>query len=161
VTWRENLRPASFRGVQFHVRDRGLSTGREIHNHEYPKRNSNFPEDMGKKTRTFSVDAYVLGDDYMSKRDALFRACEREGAAQFVDHWGKSQRVVCTGCELKETSDEGRIARFSLSFMEAGAGAMPLAIVATAARLAGAAGGAAAGGLVSRAISTYNAVRSR
>ena len=140
MTWKAGLRRASFRGVAFHVRDRGLATGREIKNHEFPKRNTNFPEDMGKKTRTFSIDAYVIGDDYMSRRDALLAACEREGAGSYVDHWGRSQRVVCTGCDLKETSDEGRMARFSLSFLDAGAGAMPVAVMAAAAMLSGSAG---------------------
>lgn len=141
MSWKDGLRRASFRGVQFHVSSRGLKTGREIVNHEFPKRNSNFPEDMGKKTRDFSVDAYVIGDDYMSRRDALIAACEREGAAQYSDHWGRSQRVVCTVCDCKETSDEGRMARFSLTFMEAGGGAMPSAAVASAAVLSGAASG--------------------
>lgn len=138
MSWRDNLRQASFRGVVFHVDDRKLATGRRLHVHEFPKRNSPFPEDMGKKTRKYEVDAYVLGDDYMARRDRLVAACEREGAGQLVDHWGRSQRVKCEVCDLTETKQDGRYAKFKLSFVEDGA-AMPMGVAATAVQLAGAA----------------------
>lgn len=155
MTWKDGLRPASFRGVAFHTRDRGSESGRAIVTHEYPKRNTPYSEDMGREARKWSVDAYVVGDDYMSRRDALIRACEQPGPAAYTDHWGRSGRVVCDKVAVKETSDEGRMARLTLSFIEAGA-AMPVATPATAAGLAGAASalgalsvaGFAAGGLV-------------
>lgn len=148
MTWKSQLRRASFRGVQFHVRDRTFKTGRSIKVHEFPKRDSPFPEDMGKDTRKWTVDAYLIGDDYMGRRDRLVAACERKGPGSYIDHWGRSGLVVCEGCELKEASEEGRVARFQLSFIEAGGGAAPVSIVATAAGLAG-----AATGLASAAIS--------
>lgn len=147
MTWRNNLRPASFRGVEFHIDERQFNTGRRIHNHEFPKRNTNFPEDMGKKTRHISVTAYLVGDDYMARRDRLLDACEREGSGQYVDHWGRSQTVVCESCELVETRQDGRYCKFSLKFLEAGGGAMPSASIATAAQLIGSATGLLTTGL--------------
>lgn len=150
--WKRGLRNASFRGVQFHARDRDLETGRRIALHEYPKRDTPFPEDMGKATRVFSVDAYVIGEDYMSRRDRLLKACERVGGGSYVDHWGVSQRVVCQRCRLIETNHEGRMARFSLEFIEDGgsASASPFGIAATAMQLAG-----AASSLVSAAVGRF------
>lgn len=142
--WKAKLRPASFRGVRLDgVRDRELEGGRRIQNHEYPKRNSNFPEDMGKATREFSIDAYIIGDDYMQRRDQLIKACEREGAGSYVDHWGVSQRVKCRRFRLMESSQEGRMCRFQLDFIEDGGSdaAAPISYAATAVQLAGSASG--------------------
>lgn len=154
--WRRNLRRASFRGVEFHTADRDYESGRRIQNHEFPKRNSNFPEDMGKASREFSVDAYVIGADYMSQRDKLIKACEQEGAGQFVDHWGLGQKVVCRKVRVTETSQEGRFCRLRLDFLEAGGSAAPTAIIATATQLA-----TAATGLVSAAKASFLARTSR
>lgn len=150
--WKRGLRRASFRGVRFEVRDRELESGRRLAIHEYPKRNTPFPEDMGKATREFGVDAYVIGDDYMSRRDSLLKACEREGAGSYVDHWGVSQRVKCRRIRLMETSEAGRMCRFSIDFVEAGeGGAAPFGIAATAVQLAG-----ASSALISAAVSSFS-----
>lgn len=157
MTWRRGLRPASFRGVRFHVDSRGFSTGRRIHNHEYPKRDQNYPEDMGRATRRWSVDAYVIGDDYMARRDALIRACEQAGPGQYSDFWRRNGRAVCEECELEEEQHEGRMARFHLSFIDAGGGNVaPLAIAATASLVS-----SAATSLVSAARSAFSSVYRR
>ena len=140
MTWRDNLRPASFRGVAFHVDDRKLDSGRRLVVHEFPKRNTPYPEDMGKRARRYTVEAYLVGDDYMARRDALMSACERSGTGQYRDHWGRSQSVVCDKVTLLETRNDGRYCRVSMAFVEAGAGALPVGIAATAAQLATTAG---------------------
>lgn len=149
MTWKANLRPASLGGVQFHCSDRGLKTGRALVKHEYAKRNSPYTEDMGKDTWGWSVDAYVIGDDYMSRRDALVARCNREGVVQYTDHWGRNGVVRVESCNLKETSEEGRLARLQIELVEAGSEAGGLTgIVATAAVLAGASGGLMAAGVL-------------
>ena len=140
MSWKDNLRPASFRGVPFHVSDRELESGRRIELHEFPKRDSPYPEDMGKASREWSVDAYVIGDDYMARRDRLLRACEQLGPGQYVDHWGLGQTVVCRKVKVSETSAEGRFCKLRLDLVEAGGGNLPVALPATGARLTSAAG---------------------
>lgn len=147
MSWKSGLRPASFRGASFHVRDRGLKGGRALAIHEYPKRNSPYPEDMGREARKWTVDAYVIGDDYMARRDALIAACEKPGPGSYADHWGRSGSVACESFEVKEQSEEGRMCRLSLTFVEASSASMPAAVVATAAVLAGAASGLGAAAL--------------
>jgi prophage DNA circulation protein len=141
MTWRDNLRPASFRGVPFKVKDRSEKGGRAIDNHEFPKRNSNFAEDMGRSARHIQVEAYLIGPDYMSQRDALIDACEKVGVATYQDYWGRSLEVVCESYDLKETQEEGRMARVSIKFIEAGSNATMLGLAATVAQLATAAAG--------------------
>ena len=144
MSWKNNLRPASLRGVPFHTADRKLASGRRIELHEFPKRDAPYPEDMGKASRTWSVEAYVIGDDYMSRRDRLLRAGEQLGPCQYSDHWGLSQTVVVKSIAVTETSREGRYCRLEIEMVEAGGGALPVAIPATGARLVSAAAALAA-----------------
>lgn len=149
--WKRGLRTASFRGVQFHVRDRDFESGRRIALHEFPKRDTPFPEDMGKAAREFDVDAYVMGDDYMSRRNALIKACERTGPGSYVDFWGMTQRVVCRRVKVIETNHEGRMCRLRIDLVEAGGGSLaPVSTAATASQLA-----TAASGLVSSVVSKF------
>jgi len=142
MSWQQNLRPASLGNARFHVAERAAKGGKRIKNHEYPKRDQNFPEEMGLKTRRWSVDAYVIGDDYMSQRDSLVKACERKGTQSYSDFWGRSGVVQVESWEVKETNAEGRWCRISLELINAGIGsAMPAGIPATGAMLSTAATG--------------------
>lgn len=140
MSWRDNLRPGSFRSVAFHTADAGLEGGRRIALHEYPgSESAPYPEDMGRQARRYSVEAYVIGDDYMDRRDALRTALEKKGAGPLVHHFHGELQVAVTGYSLQETSSEGRTARFSIKFVEAGANIQPSARVDTPAAAAQAA----------------------
>lgn len=118
--WRDNLRPATFRGVSFHVEAHDTQGGRRTVKHEFPLRDTPFIEDMGRRAKEFSIDAYVIGDDYMDQRDALMGACDEPGSAELVHPYLGTLQVVCTGWGLQENKNEGRMAKFSLSFLESG-----------------------------------------
>lgn len=76
MAWRDELRPASFRGVSFYVEGGTLTFGRRLAIHEYPQREKPYVEDLGKKARVYRLEAFVLGPDYMKDRDALIDALE-------------------------------------------------------------------------------------
>ncbi|MGE3064108.1 MAG: DNA circularization N-terminal domain-containing protein [Hyphomicrobiaceae bacterium] len=139
MSWKDSLRPASFRGAAFHMDDRSHETGRRIHNHEYPKRDANFAEDMGRKTRTWSVNAYVIGEDYMAQRDRLLAVCERQGPGTYSDRWRGSQSAVCETITLVETEHDGRYCKFAIKFIAAGSQPSALGIASAAAQAIGAA----------------------
>ena len=48
TSWREDLRPASFRGVPFLVDESHVVIGRRVVLHEYPLRDKPYAEDLGK-----------------------------------------------------------------------------------------------------------------
>lgn len=121
MAWQDNLRDASFRGVRFLSESHGAIVGRRRARHVYPRRDLPFHEDMGRRPRAFTVEAYVIGDDYMDRREALTAACEEEGAGTLIHHWLGQAEVICSACRLRETKSEGRMARFTLTFEEAGA----------------------------------------
>lgn len=125
MAWQDNLRPASFRGVPFKVESHDMEAGRRTVTHEFPLRDKPFTEDMGRRAKKFSVDAYVVGEDYFQQRDALIRACDEAGSAELVHPYLGTLKVVCTGLSLRETKSEGRMARFALSFIESGEADFP------------------------------------
>ncbi|MDY0882310.1 DNA circularization protein [Dongia soli] len=131
MSWRDSLRPASFRGAPFFVGKTGGQGGRRLAKHEYPLRDEPFQEDMGRATRQFTLSGYVLGDDYMPARDALIRACEAPGPGTLVHPYRGELQVALETFSYSETAEEGGICRFDLSFVEAGERKFPAPAVNT------------------------------
>lgn len=125
MAWVDQLRPATFRGVPFKVEAHDTTGGRRVVTHEFPLRDKPFTEDMGRKAKELTIDAYVVGDDYMQARDALMRACDEAGSAELVHPYLGTLKVACTGWTLRESRTEGRMARFALSFVESGEAEFP------------------------------------
>lgn len=124
-SWRDNLRPASFRGVGFLFDDGDMSGGRRLQVNEYPQRDKPFVEDLGRKARSITINGYVLGNDYAQKRDQLLAALEQPGEGELIHPRLGSLKVFAGEFRYSETKEEGRMARFSLSFTEAGELAFP------------------------------------
>lgn len=134
--WRDKLQPASFRGVAFHVESNDQSGGRRVELHEYPLRDEPYPEDLGRKAKTFTINAYVIGDDYMTKRDALIEALEKSGAGTLVHRYYGQMRVQAGEYRVSQTNSEGGKATFSITFYEAGAASVPTSVINTKKRVA-------------------------
>lgn len=134
--WREQLRPASFRGVPFQVDSVDGQIGRRTVVHEYPGRDSASVEDLGRRVRRIKLDAFVLGDGYMSVRDQLRAAIEKAGSGQLVHpYWGEMRVSVEGEARVTESTDKGGYARFSFSVVEAGARLGPIVQVETSSRV--------------------------
>lgn len=118
--WKKNLRKASFRGVSFRIESHSLAGGRRGVQHEYAQRDEPFTEDTGRKARKFSVDAYILGEDYMPSRDALKNALEEFGPGELIHPYLGRHMVNCFDYTLKESTRDGGMAIFTISFVEAG-----------------------------------------
>lgn len=119
-SWRTNLRPASFRGVGFFVDAADMTGGRRVELHEYPQRDKPYAEDLGRKARMVSVQAWLIGDDYAAKRDQLLAKLEEAGIGELVHPWLGSLQVSPGEYSYSESQAEGRMCRFSLQFFEAG-----------------------------------------
>lgn len=126
MSWRDRLIPAAFRGAAFHVEAHDAELGRRVQVHEFPLRDTAYAEDLGRATRRFSLQAYVLGDDYLDRRDALVRAVEQAGAGKLDHPYLGEMQATCTACRVQETTREGGMCRFSLEFVEAGDAALVL-----------------------------------
>ena len=128
MTWRDRIQAASFRGVPFYVDTTARSGGRSIVVHEMPQRENETIEDTGRQPRRFSVEAYVLGDDYDLDLEKLIAACEDRPAAYPLDVTGLlvlpnvgRVRVACEGYRTVQESRVQRFAMIRLEFVRAGA----------------------------------------
>ncbi len=127
MTWRDQLQPGKFRDAAFLTDTSDTGVGRRTVLHEYPLRDLPFAEDMGRKAREFTLECYVLGADYMAARDALMAAIEKPGTGTLVHPYLGSLQVAVTHCRVRESSAEGGMARFSITFSESGANTFPAA----------------------------------
>lgn len=125
MTWRDQLQPASFRGVPFSVMAGSVTAGRRLARHEYPQRDLPYLEDMGRRAREYKVEAYIIGPDYMAGRDQLLAAVEEEGPGQLVHRYYGTKLVAAAECELTESTEFGGMAKFSLQFVESGEQSQP------------------------------------
>lgn len=95
VDFRSELRPASFRGLSFHVADDDAGFGRRIVTHEYPGRDEPGHEDLGQTPRSFSMQIVVIGAGYVANAKALEAAFLQPGPGTLIHpHYGEMQVVV-------------------------------------------------------------------
>lgn len=118
MSWRDNLKPASFRGVPFEINQHSLAGGRRVVSHEYPQRDTPYVEDMGLKQRSFNLSAFVIGDDYMAIRDRLISALEKKGAGTLVHPYLGTMNVVAESYSMEEILTDGGMATFSIDFVQ-------------------------------------------
>ena len=154
MTWREELRTvtidgkkvigASFRGVPFLVEEAGRSGGRRNVVHEFPYRDVPSAEDLGRRARKFPVTGYVIGDEYIAKRDALLVALDDvPGSGELVHPYYGVRRAICDTFSTRETSAAGGMVTFTIEFIETPAAApVPTVVVDSASRVAASANAA-------------------
>jgi prophage DNA circulation protein len=120
ASWRDHIKPAKFRDVEFYVASSDRAGGRRQVKHEYPQRQKPSPEDMGRKARTFQIDGYVIGEDYFEARDKLIDALESDRGPGTLNHpYHGKVRVAVDDYRVRETNQAGGIAEFSITFIEA------------------------------------------
>lgn len=128
MSWRDRYQQASFRGAAFFVESAEGSHGRRQAVHEHAQRDIPYTEDMGRRAREFTIDGYLVGADYDIALKALITACETAGPGQLVHPYRGQMTVVCRGLTTRESSVEGRMARVSITFLEAGEASFPRAV---------------------------------
>jgi len=120
MSWRDNLREGSFKGVPFKVESHEAAYNRRTVVNEYPFRDVPYTEDMGRSAKRWDVQAYIVGTDYMVGRDALLEVIEEGGAGSLIHPYLGTHRVICSDCRFRESQNDGGMVTFSLSFVEAG-----------------------------------------
>lgn len=141
MTWRDEYRTASFRGIPFRVGAAGQDVGRRLQLHEYPLRDVPYAEDLGRRARRFTLEGWIVGPDYNASRDRLLEACEQDGPGELVHPYRGTLRVSCESLTTRESSEEGGLVRLVFTFVESGEAASPVVSPDTAG-LAGAAASA-------------------
>jgi prophage DNA circulation protein len=122
MAWRDNITEmGSFRGAVFRCEKHDAEIGRRTSLKEYPGRDKPLVEDLGRASRKFTLDMYVLGENYDADRDALRQALEKRGAGELIHPWWGTMRVTLQGqARVTESTKQGGIAHFTATFIEAG-----------------------------------------
>ena len=119
MSWREELRLASFRGVPFRYEEVGGQLGRWSVRHDFPGEPLPLFEDLGRRAREFRFRAYLIGEDVLDQRDRLLAALEQEGPGELV-HPTRGTFVVSLSEPARETwsQRDGGVLTLELSFCE-------------------------------------------
>lgn len=115
--WLERYQQASFRNVEFFIRSHNVSGGRRLARHAFPNNDNIEFEDMGLKDKKFTIDGYIVGDDYFEARNKLEDALNAQGSGKLVHPYRGTIEVYVDDFSVSETTDEGRVARFSITFV--------------------------------------------
>lgn len=133
MSWaKENLRPASFRGVPFSVTAAETAEGKAVVVHEFPGRDEPYIEELGRLARHFEVEAYISGDDCLERRDRLVEATYQQGPGELVHPYYGSLQVHALLTRVRHEASEGRVVRLALSFVRAGLAVSPQGTVSPA-----------------------------
>lgn len=147
MSWRETIKArsvegkaltGSFRSARFIVPTSEGVFGRRAVVHEYPKRNTPWVEDNGRKARQFTVPVFVDGSlvesgDYLDAKEALIAALEEEGPGTLVHPWYGTMTVsLVDPATVKESTGKGGRATFRLVFVEDGGLQFPTSATDTA-----------------------------
>lgn len=153
TTWRDQLHPASFRGVRFHVDSDSMPIGRRTQTHEYPQRDKPLVEDLGRVTREIKLAAFVIGEDCYFQRDNLLNALDKAGPGELVHPWyGRLMVTAVGGCQVSHERRDGGMVRFDLVFVEDGEKGFPVGVPNTARQVE-----ASSETLLDKAIARYKA----
>jgi prophage DNA circulation protein len=144
--WRDNLQPASFRGVPFFVNKSTVSAGKRAkiwYRHASWKQyrdakkkglqvtsrwNTSIIEpitqDFGQEPDEFTIEGYVIANDdndydYFQNRDDLINVLKGFGAGKLIHpYYGEIEVLVKEKATIEETIEEGGIARFTMHFIQ-------------------------------------------
>ena len=132
-----NLRPAQIGGIRIEVDGDSMPVGRRTADFEYPYRDAPYIEDMGRKKRVLTLDAWVCGDDCFARRDRLIALFEAKNACTLIHPWYGEKQIKPVEATVKHKYEEGRVVRFDLVFAEASDVQFPNVRKDTAGALAG------------------------
>ena len=111
----------SFAGVPFLVLSSSIAGGRKDVITNFPNSDKQLVEDLGLKTRSYSLQAVISADpggvNYIQKRDNLLRVLEN-GVTDILVHplYGQINNIKARSYTLSENFTELGAARFSINF---------------------------------------------
>jgi prophage DNA circulation protein len=148
--YRDQLQPASYRGVPFQVLSESGRFGRRQAVHTYPKRDKAWAEDMGRKQRSYTITGFLIGDDVLAQRDKLIAATETPGDGTLVHPTYGELQVSLLDFSASVSWDKGRVVTVHFNFMEAGQRIFPAAATSSSDAVTTAATGDNASALASQ-----------
>ncbi len=126
------LKPASFRGVPFGVTDSKRAFGRRVAIHEYPFRDVQWAEDLGRKGRRLGFRGFLVADSLkygggavLDQEQALIKAVETKGPGKLVHPTLGDLNVTCLDCSISDSVEAIGVLAVDFEFYEAGERVFP------------------------------------
>lgn len=118
MSWRDELRPASYKGVAFHVLQTSKTAARRLVTNQFPFKDVPSHQDLGDGLYTHKITGIILGEGYFTARDNLEKALNSQGVGQLVHPFKGNLNVVCKSYEVSENFKNGGMATFTMTFEE-------------------------------------------
>ena len=115
-TWRDQMLPASFRGIDFLIPQASVPVGMKVQLHEFPQRDEPFAEQLGKQAQVHRLVCWIIGDDCFERRDKFMEAVQTPGAGELVHPWLGRMQVKAGEAELTHDFKQGGMAAFAVTF---------------------------------------------
>lgn len=116
--WADGLQPGSWRGMGFATTADELRRGRRVVVHEYPFGDQVWVEDLGRGTRTFGFQAFIVGDDVYDELTDWIEAAETAGPAELIHPALGSVTAALVDFSSRTRADLGRVVELQLGFIE-------------------------------------------
>ena len=120
MSWKDRLRQATWRGVEFDPVSVSFTIGRHKVVHEFPLRDVPFAEDLARMARACTVEGTITGEDYDIERNKMIAAVEKQGQGTLVLPTFGRLVMQAGACSVSESKTEQGQATVSLELTEAG-----------------------------------------
>lgn len=121
--WRDRYQPAAFRNAQFFVETDARVGGRRVAVHEYPKRNTPYAEDMGRKAFRYLVQGYLIGPHYWEQKNRLVAELDKDGPGMLrlpLPYNMADVKVTVVAYTVTEGREKGGFCTVEMDFVEYG-----------------------------------------
>ena len=115
-TWRDELLPASFRGISFLIPQATVPVGMKGQLHEFPQRDDPYFEQLGKQSQVHRLTIWIIGDDCFERRDKFLDAIQTPGAGELVHPWLGRMQVKAGEAELTHDYQQGGMVSMLVTF---------------------------------------------
>lgn len=115
-TWRDELLPASFRGISFLIPQATVPVGMKGQLHEFPQRDEPYFEQLGKQSQVHRLTIWIIGDDCFERRDKFLEAIQTPGAGELVHPWLGRMQVKAGEAELTHDYQQGGMVSMLVTF---------------------------------------------
>lgn len=127
---RDRYLQASWRGVSFYIERDDIKAGRKVVLHEIPLRDKPAFDDLGRRPRAFSLEAYLIGDDADEQAKRWLTLCEdKSGVGKLRHPYLGEMDAVLMDMSVTMIDEYDRIIRLALDFEEATPLKFPLATI--------------------------------
>lgn len=115
-TWREELLPASFRGISFLIPQASVPVGMKGQLHEFPQRDEPYFEQLGKQSQVHRLVIWIIGDDCFERRDKFLEAIQTPGAGELVHPWLGRMQAKAGEAEMTHDYQQGGMVSLLVTF---------------------------------------------